>query len=78
MRFLAHACFQKFHAAVAQNEVKHKEVAELYKMLELSLNITNIQNRLQIHYCRSQIALSIEQNLIEDTYEIRNQKQSFL
>ena len=70
MWFLPHVFFQKFHAAVAQNEVRHEEVAELYTMLQLSFNINNIQNPFQIHYRRDQTTLSFEQNLIEDKDEI--------
>ena len=40
-------------------------------MLKLSFNIKNIQNPLQRHYCRGQTVLSFEQNLIEDTDEIK-------
>ena len=40
-------------------------------MLKLSFNIKNIQIRLERHYCRGQTVLSFEQNLIEDTDEIK-------
>ena len=40
-------------------------------MLKLSFSIKNIQNPFQRHYCRGQTILSFEQNLIQDTDEIR-------
>ena len=40
-------------------------------MLNFSFNINNIQNPLQRHYRRDQTILSFEQNLIEDTDEIK-------
>ena len=40
-------------------------------MLKLSFNIKNIQDPLQRHYCRGQTILSFEQNLIEDTDQIK-------
>ena len=40
-------------------------------MLKLSFNIKNIQDPLQRHYCRCQTILSFEQNLIEDTDQIK-------
>ena len=40
-------------------------------MLKLSFNIKNIQNHLQRHYCRGETTLPFEQNLIEDTDEIK-------
>ena len=40
-------------------------------MLKLSFNFKNIQNPLQRHYFRGQTVLPFEQNLIEDTDEIK-------
>ena len=40
-------------------------------VLKLSFNIKNIRNPLQRHYCRGQTILSFEQNLMEDTDEIK-------
>ena len=40
-------------------------------MLKLSFNIKNIQNPIQRHYYGGQTVLSFEQNLIEDTDEIK-------
>ena len=40
-------------------------------MLKLSFSINNIQNPFQRHYPRGQIVFSFEQNLIEDTDEIK-------
>ena len=40
-------------------------------MLNLSFSINNIQNPLQRHYGRDQTILSFEQNLTEDTDEIK-------
>ena len=40
-------------------------------MLNLSLNINNIQNPLQRHYHRDQTILPFEENLKEDTDEVK-------
>ena len=40
-------------------------------VLKLSFTIKNIRNPLQRHYCRGQTILSFEQNLMEDTDEIK-------
>ena len=40
-------------------------------MLKLSFSINNIQNPLQRHYRRGQTVPSFEQNVLEDTDEIK-------
>ena len=59
MRFLPLVYFQKFQAAVLQNEERHKRYIQWYTMLQLSFSISNIQNTLQRHYCRGQTVLSL-------------------
>ena len=71
MRFLPHDSFIKLQEAVALNQVRHKKVTEYYTMLTLSFSTNNIQNPLQRHYRRGQTILPFEQNLIEDTHEIK-------
>ena len=69
MWFFAHVCFQKFQAAVA-NEVKQR-VGQIIYNVKFKFQYKQYSNPLQRHYLRDQTILSFEQNLIEDTGEMK-------
>ena len=64
--------FLKVSSNLAIFEVRHKEVPEQYALLKLSFSFNSIQNPLQRYYRRGQTVIPFEQNVLEDTDEIKN------